>query len=100
MPPWVDLLRAVSALNIVVLLGLSYVWVRNFLQFRSKHTLGLSLFAVLLLVENLVTVYVFAAHPVLAPWIAGTAPIAQRTILGLKVLQFGALVVLAWTAWD
>lgn len=100
MAPWVDLLRSAAALNIVLLVGLSYLWVRNYLQFRSKHTLGLAVFAVLLLVENVTTVYIFAVHPVLTPWIVETAPIAQRAITALKLIQFVALLALAWTAWD
>lgn len=100
MAPWVDLLRSAAVLNIVLLVGLSYLWVRNYLQFRSKHTLGLAVFAVLLLVENVTTVYIFAVHPVLTPWIVETAPIAQRAITALKLIQFVALLALAWTAWD
>ena len=85
---WIDALRTAAALNIALLAALTYLWGRNYLQFRSKQTLGLSLFAVLLLVENAATVYVFAVHPTLSSWIASTAPIAQRTITVLKILEF------------
>ena len=97
---WIDTLRIAAGLNIVLLAALSYLWGRNYLQFRSKHTLGLSAFAALLLVENAATVYVFAVHPVLSSWIANTAPIAQQTITVLKLLEFGALAVLTYVTMD
>lgn len=97
---WVDLLRVLTALNVVLLVGLSYVWVRNFLTFRSKHTLGLALFAVLLLLENAMTGYLFTFHDPLAPWIAGIAVIAQQAIAALKFFEFLSLLVLTYTTWD
>lgn len=97
---WVDVLRGAAALNIVLLAVVSAIWLRNFRQFRSKHTFGLAAFGVILLAENVVTVYVFVVHPTLSPWIAGTAPIAQRTLAVLKLLEAGALAVLTWTTWD
>lgn len=97
---WVDALRVFTAVNVVLLLGLSYVWVRNFLTFRSKHTLGLALFAVLLLVENAMTGYLFTFHQPLAPWIEGIAVIAQQAIAGVKLFELLALLVLTYTTWD
>ena len=52
---WLNAASVATALNIVLLLVLGSVWVRNYLEFRSKHTLGLSVFAALLLAENLLT---------------------------------------------
>jgi len=97
---WIDALRLAAALNILLLAVLSYLWGRNYLRFRSKHTLGLSAFSVLLLVENAATVYVFAIHPVLSGWIANIAPIAQRTVTILKLLEMAALAVLTWVTLD
>jgi hypothetical protein len=97
---WIDALRVAAGLNILLLATLSYLWGRNYVQFRSKHTAGLSAFAVLLLIENAATVYVFAIHPELSVWIATTAPIAQQTITVLKLLEFGALAVLTYVTVD
>ena len=97
---WIDTLRVVAACNIVLLGALSYLWGRNYLRFRSKHTAGLSAFALILLVQNVATVYVFAVHPVLSVWIANIAPIAQQTITVLKLLEFGALAVLTYVTLD
>ena len=39
-----DLARVAAGTNVVLLLVLSSVWGRNYLQLRSKHALGLLLF--------------------------------------------------------
>ncbi len=57
---WIDIARVSTALNVVLLLGLSYVWLDNYRQFRSKHTLGLSVFAILLLCQNALAVYIYS----------------------------------------
>lgn len=93
----------VSALNVLLLLGLGYVWGRNFLQFRSKHTLGLLVFAVLLLAENVLAIYFFVFHDQLTVWIDTASlvpPIAQTAMLALRVLEFGGIVFLTWVTWD
>lgn len=97
---WVDALRVLTALNVVLLVTLSYVWVQNFLTFRSKHTFGLTLFAVLLLVENAMTGYFFVFHSQLTPWLAGQPDFATQAIAVLKLFEFLALLALTYTAWD
>jgi len=100
MAVWVDLLRAAAALNVALLAAVTAVWLRNFGEFRSKHTLGLAAFGLLLLVENALTVYVFGMHADLSAWLASTAPVAQRAMAVLKLFEAGALAVLTWTTWD
>ena len=97
---WVDLARVAAGLNVLLLLGLSYVWGRNAWRFRSKHASGLATFAVLLLVENLLALYVFVVDPTLTAWIAASAPLAQAAMMALRGIELVALVVLAWTALD
>jgi Kef-type K+ transport system membrane component KefB len=97
---WLTALRVAAGLNIVLLAVLSYLWGRNFRQFRSKHTAGLSAFAAILLVENVATLYLFAFHPVLTPWIAGIALPAQQTLTILKLLEAAALAVLTYVTLD
>lgn len=97
---WLDVARVVAGVNILLLLGLSYVWVRNYSQFRSKHTLALMLFGLLLLVENAVALYVFSLDPILSAWISSSDPIAQWAMMVLRLLEFGALAIMAWATWD
>ncbi|WP_254545130.1 hypothetical protein [Halomarina pelagica] len=99
----IDLMRVALGVNLVLLVGLLYVWVRNYLQFRSKHTFGLSLFGVFLLGENALALYFFAFHPVLSPWVADPTLVprpAQIAMLVLRLLELVAIGVLLWTTWD
>ncbi|MFB6303044.1 MAG: hypothetical protein ABEH78_09315 [Haloferacaceae archaeon] len=97
---WLDVTRVVAGLNVLLLAGLSALWLRNYRTFPSRQTLGLSAFALLLLLENAVALYVFAAHPLLSEWIATSAPLAQGAMMGLRLLEGAALVAIAWSAWD
>jgi hypothetical protein len=99
----IDAMRAFSALNVLLLCGLGYVWGRNFLQFRSKHTLGLLVFSLLLLAENALAIYFFVFHQTLTPWVTDpqlVPPIAQGAMLALRVFEFGGIAFLTWVTWD
>lgn len=96
----VDIIRALAALNLLLLLGLAYVWGSNWWDLRSKHALGLMLFAVLLIGENALTLYFFVVHPVLTVWIQGQPSIAHQAMLALRLFEFGSLVFLSWITWD
>lgn len=98
---WSLVARVVTGLNVLLLLGLGYVWGRNYVEFRSKHTLGLFVFAGLLLARNCWRVYIYQFDPILAAWFASEAvpDIAWHTML-LHVFEFLALVFLAWITWD
>jgi hypothetical protein len=103
MPVLIDAMRALSALNVALLVGLGYVWGRNFFRFRSKHTLGLLVFAILLGIENAMSVYYFVFEAQLAAWItdpAAVPPPAQRVLLALRALEFAGIVFLTWVTWD
>ena len=97
---WLNVTWGAAALNVLLLVGLSYVWGRNYWLMRSKHTLGLSAFAVVLLAENALALYIFYFHPVLSGWIAESAPIAHAAVGVLRVLELVALAALTWVTWD
>lgn len=100
---YVTLVRAFIVLNLVLLLGLTYVWGRNYAELRSKHALGLVLFALFLLGENALAAYYFILDPTLATWITNESqvpPVAQGAMLLLRVLEFGGLAFLTWVTWD
>ena len=97
---WVDVARVAIILNVALLLGLDYVWGRNYRQFRSKHTLGLLLFGTFLLAENLLALYFYFFHPVLQVWVTSVPDLAQIAMTSLRVLEFGGLLFLSWTTWD
>jgi hypothetical protein len=99
----VDLFRVFTLLNLVLLVGLGYVWGRNWLELRSKHALGLLLFAVFLLGENALAAYFFILDPTLSAWIVDAQLVprpAQVAMSSLRILEFGGLVFLTWVTWD
>lgn len=99
----VTLVRVFIVLNLVLLAGLVYVWGRNYASLRSKHSLGLVLFAVFLLGENALAAYFFLLDPTLTAWITNpdqVPPVAQGAMMSLRVLEFGGLAFLTWVTWD
>lgn len=98
---WPTVARISAVVNVLLLLGLGYVWARNYLQFRSKHTLGLFVFSLLLLAENACALYYYLLDPTLSAWFAAEVPgIAWRAMMLLHVLETVALLFLAWVTWD
>lgn len=98
---WIDIVRVAAILNVVLLLGLCTIWIRNARQFRSKHTLGLLIFGILLLAENALAVYFFALDPTLSGWFYDAMPTQPaRAMMTLRVVETGALILLTWVTMD
>lgn len=99
---WVTVAQVAAGVNVVLLVVLTYIWGRNYAKFRSKHTLGLLLFAILLLLENLGVVYYYIADPTLSAWWASEAVpnIVWQWQMAIHVIEAIALAFLTWTAWD
>ncbi|SDF77639.1 hypothetical protein [Halorientalis regularis] len=97
---WLTAAGAATAVNVVLLVALLGIWGRNYRQFRSKHALALSLFAVLLLAENVLAFYYYVLDPQVATLLNSAAPIAGRAMMFVQVLELGALLVLTWSAFD
>lgn len=97
---WLDLARLAAGLNIVLLLGLTYVWGTNALKFGTKHTYGLVTFSGLLLIENALTLYIFTFDPTLRSWMEGSIPLAQGAMMAVRGVEFIALLILSWAVWD
>jgi hypothetical protein len=97
---WLMAAGAATAVNVVLLVALLSIWGRNYRQFRSKHALALSLFAVLLLAENLLAFYYYVLDPQVATLLNSAAPVAGRAMMFVQVLELGALIVLTWSAFD
>jgi hypothetical protein len=98
---WFDVARATAALNILLLAVLLSVWGRNYLDLRSKHALGLMVFALLLLLENAVALYIYLLDPTLSVWFSSAVPaIAWRGMMSLHVLETVGIGVLVWITMD
>ena len=98
----IDVVRLAVLANVLLLAGLCYVWGRNYLQFRSKHTVGLLLFGALLLAQNLLHLYYYLLDPTLSTWwhsSAVSAPVWEAQMV-LHVAQTVGLAILTWVTWD
>lgn len=101
MAVWVDIARIAVGLNVLLLAVLGYVWGRNYYRIRSKHTLGLLMFSVFLLGENVLTLYYYLMDPTLSGWFTSEVPaIAWRAMMALHVLETLGLAFLAWVTMD
>jgi len=100
---WISLAQAATALNVVLLLVLGYVWGRNYLTFRSKHTLGLLVFAFFLLLENALVLYYYLLDPTLSAWWHDESivpVIVWQAQMAIHVAQTVGLLFLAWITLD
>jgi hypothetical protein len=98
---WVDVARTAAAANVLLLLALATVWGKNYLEIRSKHPLGLLIFAVFLLLENGLALYMYIVDPQLSGWFSTSVPvIAWRLMMLLHVFETVGLLFLAWITFD
>jgi hypothetical protein len=98
---WIDLARVATGLNLVLLAALASVWVRNYRRIRSKHTLGMVVFAALLLAENGFALYFYQVDPLLSVWFSTQVPDpAWQAMLLFHALETLAIGFLAWVTLD
>ena len=98
---WFDIARLSAGINLVLLGILISIWGRNYLELRSKHALGLGMFAVFLFVENGLSLYIYIVDPMLSAWFSSSVPdIAWRAMMALHVLETLGLGFLTWVTWD
>ncbi|WP_254534752.1 hypothetical protein [Halomarina litorea] len=91
---WFTVTRVATLVNLVVLGGLSYVWLRNYLRLRATFALGLLVFGGLLLVQNGFATYIYLVDPSTSRWYAGIPERYNIAIMVLTVLQTSALAAL------
>jgi hypothetical protein len=97
---WLDAAAAATALNVLLLVVLLGIWVRNYREFGSKHALGFVLFGLMLLAENVLAFYYYVLDPNVATLLNSAAPIAGRAMMSVQVLELAALAFLLWITWD
>lgn len=103
MSMWVTVAKAATAINVVLLIALGYVWARNYRKFRSKHALGLLLFAFFLLLENGLVLYTYLLDPTLSSWWHDESlvpMIVWQAQMAIHVLQTIGLLFLVWITYD
>ena len=84
----------VGAVNIAVLLLMLYVYLTSYLKFKTKFTLGLIIFVLLLILQNTV----FIIFLLIREGFRG--PGMGVPVLTINLTQLGALIVLLKITWD
>jgi hypothetical protein len=97
---WFEAARAAVAVNVLLLGALAFVWVRNYRSHGARHTLGLLVFAGILLAQNLLALYLYTLHPEFHDWVYYSGSIAHQGTMALNVLETAALAFLAWITWQ
>ena len=81
-----------SAVNVILLLGLIWIYASSFAKVRAQFTAGLLFFAALFLVQNLISLYSFLA--MFMYYASGVTWI----VLTITVVQTAGLGVILWMA--
>jgi hypothetical protein len=86
---------ALAGVNVLLLLGLGGIWVRNYRTFRTPMVLGLVAFSAVLVVQNLAALYFFFSKQMLYAAMEGI----HDVVLVLRGLETLALLILAYVTW-
>ncbi len=98
---WIDIARLATGVNLALLSVLIVIWGRNHRHFRSRQTLGMVVFALLLFVENGFALYVYLLDPILSVWFSTNVPDpAWQAMIAFHVLETLAIGFLAWVTLD
>lgn len=97
---WFDVTRVATVVSLVLLAGLSYVWVQNYRRLRTKFTVGFLAFGAFLLAANGFAFYLYVVDPTTSQWFLEIPTRYNVAFMVLAVLQLGALTALAWVTLD
>ncbi|WP_458209353.1 hypothetical protein [Haladaptatus sp. NG-SE-30] len=88
----IEMASVLAGVNVLFLLVLTGVWIRNYTLFKSQLVLGLVAFAGVMLAENAMALYYF----VTMQGFYAMSPKVQQSVLILRALQFVALSFLTY----
>lgn len=99
MSAWLNAALFAAAANVVLLAILAAIWLHTYRQVRASHTLGLLVFAAVLLVQNVLWLYFYGLHPGFIGWFLDTGLDVQIGLMALCGLETLALVALFRITW-
>ena len=97
---FLDAASAATAVNVLLLVVLVGIWARTYREFGSQHALGLLVFGLMLLAENVLAFYYYVLDPQVATLLNSAAPVAGRAMMFVQVLELLGLLFLTWVTWD
>jgi len=89
---WISIM--VEVVNVMLLLTLLYVYVKNHLKIRSKFTLGLLSFASLFLLERFLAIYFYMATDMCSAIEA--ARVIRPILSGIETIGLAVLLLITW----
>lgn len=99
MSAWLTVALGAAAVNLLLLVVLGSIWLRNYRLHGASHTLGLLVFAAFLMVENALWLYFYGVHPAFVDWFVNSSADIQLGMTLLCGLETVALLVLARITW-
>lgn len=91
--------RLAAVLNVGLLVALGYVWGQSYRRHGASHTLGLLVFALLLLVQNALWLFLYGVHDQFLLWFERGDLSYQSGMTLLCGLETVALLFLARISW-
>ena len=85
----------VSAISIVALSALLLVYAKNFRSIKSTFSVGLVVFAVLFLVQNIAAIALYLSMAA-----SGYGLSVAMPMLALNIAELGGFAVLFWITWQ
>lgn len=92
---WLEIARGAAVVNVLLLLVLGSIWLRNYRQHGANHTLALLVVAGFLLFENGLWLFFYFVHPDYIGWFVNSGTDIQVGITMLCGLELVALAILA-----
>ena len=88
-----QLTSILTSVSILLLLALLWIYWQNYRKLKSGFTLGLITFALIFLIQNLMSFYYFAT---MMPYFVDAV---EMHVFLLSMLQSIAFAVMLWNAW-
>jgi hypothetical protein len=86
-----EIVALFSLLNVILLIGLIWIYLSSFRKVRAQFTLGLVFFAALFLVQNLIALYSFLT--MFMYYASGVTGI----VMAITIVQTAGLSIMLWT---
>ena len=83
----------ITAISTIFLLGLLYIYYKNLRNAKSKFTIGLFIFALLFLIQNIVSLYYYIT---MMEYYAPEVEVHVFIITLLQTIGFGILLKITW----